>query len=320
MTIRIGIVGAGLGPSAPTFPRSPICRTSPSPASPTRTWSGPARSPPGSASLAPSATTGPSSISVSMPSRSWRPTTCTTRWPPPPGPGSPRPVREAAGAHGAGSRRSRGPRRGGRGRHQARLRVPVQPRAPAAPRAGPRRLRGPRPQPRGLQPEPPSSSWIRPPRSTGRWTGRGRAAASSSSTARTAWTSPGGSSARSGRVCANARTVVSYCPATAGRRAPARRGGRRGAVARDAGGRRREHVPLELGVDRSALGDLAVFGDRGALVWRRRDDAWPFADLLGATAAAPTLAPLALPGALTAGLEWPPRGASASWGTSRARS
>ena len=34
-------------------------------------------------------------------------------------------------------------------------------------------------------------------------------------------------------------------------------------------------------------GDLAVFGDAGALVWRRRDDAWPFAELLGATAAVP---------------------------------
>jgi len=51
-------------------------------------------------------------------------------------------------------------------------------------------------------------------------------------------------------------------------------------------------------------GDLAVFGDRGALVWRRRDDVWPFAELLGATAASPTLAPLALPSHLTAGLEW----------------
>ncbi len=51
-------------------------------------------------------------------------------------------------------------------------------------------------------------------------------------------------------------------------------------------------------------GDLAVFGDRGALVWRRRDDLWPFAELLGATLGAPTLTPLALPGPLTAGLEW----------------
>jgi predicted dehydrogenase len=51
-------------------------------------------------------------------------------------------------------------------------------------------------------------------------------------------------------------------------------------------------------------GDLAVFGDAGALVWRRRDDAWPFADLLGATAAAPAFEPLALPSRLTEGLEW----------------
>ena len=47
-----------------------------------------------------------------------------------------------------------------------------------------------------------------------------------------------------------------------------------------------------------------MFGDRGALVWRRRDDAWPFADLFGATSTAPMLKALALPAALTAGLEW----------------
>jgi predicted dehydrogenase len=51
-------------------------------------------------------------------------------------------------------------------------------------------------------------------------------------------------------------------------------------------------------------GDLAVFGDRGALVWRRRDDAWPFADLLGATRTAPMLKALAVPQSRTAGLEW----------------
>src|SRR5262249_54316308 len=51
-------------------------------------------------------------------------------------------------------------------------------------------------------------------------------------------------------------------------------------------------------------GDLAVFGDAGALVWRRRDDAWPFADPLGAPGAAPPPEPPALPSRLTEGLEW----------------
>ena len=51
-------------------------------------------------------------------------------------------------------------------------------------------------------------------------------------------------------------------------------------------------------------GDLAVFGDAGALAWRRRDDAWPFAELLGATTAAPGFQLLDLPSRLTGGLEW----------------
>jgi predicted dehydrogenase len=51
-------------------------------------------------------------------------------------------------------------------------------------------------------------------------------------------------------------------------------------------------------------GDLAVFGDRGALVWCRRDDVWPFADLLAATTEAPALEPIAIPARLTDGLEW----------------
>jgi predicted dehydrogenase len=105
-------------------------------------------------------------------------------------------------------------------------------------------------------------------------------------------------------VCANARTVVTDRPDPLG------------------GGRRRvdvDDVCSWLGTQEGGVesmfhsswasigqpwGDLAVFGDRGALVWRRRDDAWPFAEILGATAAAPALAPLDLPGYLTAGLEW----------------
>jgi predicted dehydrogenase len=50
-------------------------------------------------------------------------------------------------------------------------------------------------------------------------------------------------------------------------------------------------------------GDLAVFGDRGALVWRRTDDQWPFAEVLGATVDRPALQLLPVPGRLVAGLE-----------------
>ena len=51
-------------------------------------------------------------------------------------------------------------------------------------------------------------------------------------------------------------------------------------------------------------GDLAVFGDRGALVWRRHDEAWPFAGVFEATLDEPTIRPLPVPATLTAGLEW----------------
>jgi predicted dehydrogenase len=51
-------------------------------------------------------------------------------------------------------------------------------------------------------------------------------------------------------------------------------------------------------------GDLAVFGDGGALVWRRQDDTWPFAELLGASTADPILRSLPIPPRLTEGLEW----------------
>lgn len=51
-------------------------------------------------------------------------------------------------------------------------------------------------------------------------------------------------------------------------------------------------------------GDLAVFGDRGALVWRRSDETWPFAEVLGATAGDPVLRPLPVPARLLEGLDW----------------
>jgi predicted dehydrogenase len=51
-------------------------------------------------------------------------------------------------------------------------------------------------------------------------------------------------------------------------------------------------------------GDLAVFGDRGVLVWRRRDDEWPFAELFEATLDEPALRAVAVPATATAGLEW----------------
>jgi predicted dehydrogenase len=105
-------------------------------------------------------------------------------------------------------------------------------------------------------------------------------------------------------VCANARTVVPERP--------------------DAGGTGRRTVDVDdvcswlatLEGDVEALfhtswvslpqsgGDLAVFGDRGTLVWRRQDDQWPFAELLGATVRTPVLQPLSIPSKLTDGLEW----------------
>jgi predicted dehydrogenase len=50
--------------------------------------------------------------------------------------------------------------------------------------------------------------------------------------------------------------------------------------------------------------DLAIFGDAGALAWRRVDEPWPFGEVLGATPADPVLRPLPVPGRLLAGLEW----------------
>jgi predicted dehydrogenase len=51
-------------------------------------------------------------------------------------------------------------------------------------------------------------------------------------------------------------------------------------------------------------GDFAVYGDRGALMWRRVDAPWPFAELSGATVADPVLRPVPVPESLTEGLEW----------------
>jgi predicted dehydrogenase len=50
--------------------------------------------------------------------------------------------------------------------------------------------------------------------------------------------------------------------------------------------------------------DLAMYGDRGALAWRRVDEPWPFGELLGATPGDPVWRPLPVPGRLLAGLEW----------------
>jgi len=50
--------------------------------------------------------------------------------------------------------------------------------------------------------------------------------------------------------------------------------------------------------------DLAVFGDRGALAWRRTDEQWPFAELLGATTADRVFRPVQIPPRLVEGLEW----------------
>src|SRR5262249_5878993 len=51
-------------------------------------------------------------------------------------------------------------------------------------------------------------------------------------------------------------------------------------------------------------GDLAVFGERGALVWRRHDARWPFAELLEATLEAPTLHAVPLPETAATAPEW----------------
>jgi predicted dehydrogenase len=51
-------------------------------------------------------------------------------------------------------------------------------------------------------------------------------------------------------------------------------------------------------------GDLAVFGNRGALTWRRTDEPWPFGDVLGGTVDRPDLTPLAVPASLLDGLQW----------------
>lgn len=105
-------------------------------------------------------------------------------------------------------------------------------------------------------------------------------------------------------VCANARTVVAERFGGAG-------GGRRAVDTDDvcswlaslAGGA--EAVFHASWVSLPAPGgDLAVFGDRGALVWRRVDEPWPFAELLGATVEDPGLRPLPVPARLVEGLEW----------------
>jgi predicted dehydrogenase len=105
-------------------------------------------------------------------------------------------------------------------------------------------------------------------------------------------------------VCANARTVVPERMAADGR----------GPLTVDVDDVCSWLATLEGGVEATfhaswasmhqPWGDLAVFGDRGSLVWRRRDDAWPFAEVYGATREAATPELLPLPTRLTDGLEW----------------
>jgi predicted dehydrogenase len=51
-------------------------------------------------------------------------------------------------------------------------------------------------------------------------------------------------------------------------------------------------------------GDLAIFGDRGSLIWTRSEDVWPFGEVLGATTDAPQPRPIPIPAQYVAGLEW----------------
>ncbi len=131
-----------------------------------------------------------------------------------------RALRETARPQRRGGLRPRAPR-GARWRgDEARLRVPVQPRAPSASGARPGRVRGTAPHPDRLQPEPSVPGPARR-RSTGRWSVRGPAGACSWSTAPTASTSRDGSSGRSPRC---ARTCGRWWPSGpipgAARRAP----------------------------------------------------------------------------------------------------
>jgi predicted dehydrogenase len=105
-------------------------------------------------------------------------------------------------------------------------------------------------------------------------------------------------------ICANARTVV-------GKRLDAASGAPRAVDVDDVcswlaslGGEVEGVFHTSWASLSQPWGDLAVFGDGGALVWRRRDDTWPFAELLGASPADPILRPLPVPPRLTEGLEW----------------
>jgi predicted dehydrogenase len=105
-------------------------------------------------------------------------------------------------------------------------------------------------------------------------------------------------------VCANARTVV-------GERADPARGVSRPVDTDDVcswlasldGGAEAVFHASWVSLPQSG-GDLAVYGDRGALVYRRRDEPSPFGELSEATPTEPVPRPLPVPPALTAGLEW----------------
>ena len=211
------------------------------------------RSPPASASPAPSATTGPSSISASTRCRSWRPTTCTTRSRRPPWtPGLPvlcekplaRTVPEAEDLVARAAAAGVVTKLGFVFRYSPalrQLRALVQDGYVGRVHS----LTVYSQNPQFMDPSAPFH-W----KMDGARTGGGVVVEYGSHSLDLARWIAG----EIEEVCANARTVVPDRPdpPRSGRRQVD--GGRRVLVAGHAGGRRREHVPLELGVDRSALG------------------------------------------------------------------
>jgi predicted dehydrogenase len=105
-------------------------------------------------------------------------------------------------------------------------------------------------------------------------------------------------------VCANARTVVVERPDPAsGRPRPMDTDDVCSWLASLDGGAEAVFHASWVSLPQSG-GDVAVYGDRGALVYQRLDEPWPFGELSSATLADPVLRPVAVPPSLTAGLEW----------------